>query len=53
MIALGVVGVSVLIVALRKYFSSGGDKKEEEKKPTALCPDKKIAFEMIEKEVQY
>lgn len=50
-IGLGVVGVTILIVALRKYFSSASNNLAEEKNPTALNPNKKIAFELIEKEV--
>lgn len=49
-IGLGVVGVTILIVALRKYFSSASNNLAEEKNPTALNPNKKIAFELIEKE---
>ena len=46
-VGLGVVGVTVVFVALHKYFTSTGSKKH----PIALDPNKKIAFKMIEKEV--
>jgi hypothetical protein len=48
-IGVGVIGASLIFIALRKYFSSSSEKK----RPVALDPTKKIAFEMIEKEVLY
>lgn len=51
LIGLGVIGVTILVIVLRKYLSTDKDIEiKEEKSPTALNADKKIAFTLIEKE---
>ena len=47
LVGVAVIGASLIFIAFRKYFSSSSD----EKRPVALDPTKKVALEMIEKEV--